>query len=199
MNPYYASPPMMYSRPTPMFQQPQSAPGSLKPQSNGNMSFIILIVVSLIVCIISSIFAFFYFKSSKTSGNGTGPKETLNMCNSRLNNGKCPEILNNINGNLCFATFDSNTGEYILTAPNKTKVWSNGYSAPKDNSNPPYTLNISQSGNLSVNDNKNITVWDTKTSGIAPFALKLQDNCNLELYDSEINKLWESNTVGKNN
>ena len=88
---------------------------------------------------------------------------------------------------------------YESTAPNKTKVWSNGYSAPKDNSNQPYTLNLSQSGNLSVNDNKNITVWDTKTSGIAPFALKLQDNCNLELYDSEINKLWESNTAGKNN
>ena len=199
MNPYYTSPPphLMYSRPTPMFQQPQS----LKPQTNGNMSFIIIIVVSVTLCIISSIVAFFYLKSSSSSksGNGTGPKETLNICNSRLNNGLCPEILNNINGNLCFATFDSNTGEYILTAPNKTKVWSNGYSAPKDNSNQPYTLNLSQSGNLSVNDNKNITVWDTKTSGIAPFALKLQDNCNLELYDSEINKLWESNTAGKNN
>ena len=199
MNPYYTSPPLMYSRPPPMFSQPQSTPVSFKSQSNGKMSYVIIIVIIIVVCIISSIIAFFYFKSSKSVGSGTGPKETLNLCDSRLNNGVCPEILNNINGKLCFATFDSNTGEYTLTAPNKTKVWSNGYVAPKDNSNSPYTLNIDSSGNLSVNDNKNVIVWETKTSGIAPFALKLQDNCNLELYDSQINKLWDTNTSGKNN
>jgi hypothetical protein len=179
----------MYSRP----------PGSLKPQSNGKMAYVIIIIICVILCIISSVVAFFYFKSSKSTGSSTGPKETLNLCDSRLNNGVCPEILNNINGKLCFATFNSDTGEYVLTAPNKTKVWSNGYVAPKDNSNSPYTLNIDLSGNLSVNDNKNVTVWETKTSGIAPFALKLQDNCNLELYDSQINKLWDTNTSGKNN
>jgi hypothetical protein len=48
----------MYSRP------PVNAPMSLKPQSSGNMLYIIIIVVSLTLCSISSIVAFFYFNSS---------------------------------------------------------------------------------------------------------------------------------------
>ena len=199
MNPYYTPfpPQPIYPR-----QMPLSTPGTPSPKSSGNMTYIIISVVCVIVILIVSIIIVFYFKSKSGIGS-TGynaPKDNLNICDSRLNNGKCPEILNNINGKLCFATFNTDTGEYTLTDPNKSKIWRNNYIASKDNSNSPYTLNLTQSGNLSVNDNNNVVVWETKTTtGVAPAILKLQDNCNMELYDSQLNKLWESNTAGKNN
>ena len=123
----------------------------------------------------------------------------MNICDSRLNNGICPEILNNINGKLCFAKFNTNTGNYSLVDPGGNIVWDNSFNGPKSDNVPPYTLNISQNGHLYVKDSNNKSVWETKIDGVSPFILKLQDNCNLELYDSQINKLWESGTSGKNN
>lgn len=203
MNPYY--PPFQQRLP---IQMPYKSVGYPTKTSSGNTMYIIISVISVIsviFLIIIGLVIVFYFKSKSGVGNnqpGVGnnqPKENLNICDSRLNNGICPEILNNLNGKLCFAKFDTNTGSYTLVDPDGKRVWDNGYNGPKKEDSPPYTLNISQNGHLIVKDSKNSVVWETKMDGVAPFALKLQDNCNLELYDSQINKLWESGTSGKNN
>lgn len=176
MNPYYVPPPSPFYR-------PQSG------YSTTTIIIISVVIVIVIVLIISSI------SSISGSNSGTPRKAVMNVCNSRDNN--CNNMLNNTNGKMCFATFDKNDGKYIIKDPIGAEIWSNKISNP-ENSQSPYTLRISPSGNLEVNDSYNKVVWETNTTGVAPYALKMQDDCNLVLYDSEINKLWESGTSGKN-
>ena len=176
MNPYYRPPP-----PPPPFY----------PRSSDNtttMIIISIVIVSVIVLIITSVLI-------PGSNTGTPRKAVMNVCNSRDNN--CNNMLNNTNGKMCFATFDKNDGKYIIKDPIGEEIWSNKIEN-SENSQSPYTLRISPSGNLEVNDYSNKVVWETNTTGVAPYALKMQDDCNLVLYDSEINKLWESGTSGKN-
>jgi hypothetical protein len=178
MNPYYRPP----SPPSPFYRQESSV-------SNTTISVILLVVIVIIIIsiIVSSI--------SSSSSTTTSNKVVMNVCNSRK--GNCNNILNNTNGKMCFAKFDKNDGRYIIQDPMGTEVWSNKISNPED-SQSPYTLKISPTGNLEVSDSYNKVVWGSDTTGVAPFALKMQDDCNLVLYDSEINKLWESGTSGKN-
>jgi hypothetical protein len=142
------------------------------------------------------------YLSLNNYGNGNSGKPVItpapkyDHCDSRLNKGVCPEILNNINGNMCFANFDKNTGSYVVKNPRGNVVWDNKINNPGLS---PYTLNIESDGNLCVKDSTGKIQWETKTKGVAPFLLKMQDDCNLVLYDSYINKLWETSTTGKNN
>ena len=117
------------------------------------------------------------------------------VCNSRDNN--CNRVLNNTNGKMCFAKFDKNDGRYMIQDPLGLEIWTNKISNPEDTESP-YTLKISSSGNLEVIDIDNQVVWETDTSGVAPYELKMEDDCNLVLYDSDMDKLWESGTSGKN-
>ena len=154
----------------------------------------IFVVVSCIVCIIVMVVVYLSLSGYGSGNSGKSaitPAPKYNQCDSRLNGGVCPEILNNINGNMCFANFNKDTGAYVLKDPRGNVIWDNKINAKL----PPYTLNIESDGNLCVKDSTGKIQWETKTTGVAPFLLKMQDDCNLVLYDSYINKLWASTVV----
>lgn len=191
-------------RPPPLSPLPIRRPGSLDPlrvypygvRSNYTTIFI---VICCILCVIVIVIIYLVI-SSGTGNSGKSaitPAPKYDHCDSRLNSGICPNILNNINGNMCFANFNKDTGTYVLKDPRGNVIWDNKINNPSNL--PPYTLNIESDGNLCVKDSSGKIQWETKTIGVAPFLLKMQDDCNLVLYDSYINKLWESKTAGKNN
>jgi len=164
--------------------------------NNYTMIFIVFIVVSCIIVVIVVCLSLNSYENGNSGKPAITPAPKYDHCDSRLNGGKCPKILNNINGNMCFANFDANTGSYVVKNARGNVVWDNKINNPDLS---PYTLNIESNGNLCVKDSKGKIQWETKTTGVAPFLLKMQDDCNLVLYDSYINKLWETSTTGKNN
>ena len=187
-------PPMLTK---PLGYPPVNYPYRMQTMNHYNYTMI-FIVISCFICIIVILIIYLSLNGSGNSGKSPiTPAPKYDHCDSRLNNGVCPEILNNINGNMCFADFDKNTGSYVVKDPRGQVIWDNKVNDPTKS--PPYTLNIESDGNLCVKDSSGKIQWETKTKGVAPFLLKMQDDCNLVLYDSYINKLWETSTTGKNN